>query len=74
MIEHMVVVRKSLLSNRIINSNDTLYEILGSMRIVNADEEGTDIWKERWGADTLLRHDDMYYFCRKVLEAEFEDI
>ena len=74
MIEHMVVVRKSLLSNRIINSNDTLYEILGSMRIVNADEEGTDIWKERWGADTLLRHDDMYYFCRKVIEAEFEDI
>ena len=74
MIEHMVVVRKSLLSNRIINSNDTLYEILGSMRIVNADEEGTDIWKERWGADTLLRHDDMYYFCRKVIDAEFEDI
>ena len=74
MIEHMVVVRKSLLSNRIINSNDTLYEILGSMRIVNADEEGTDIWKDRWGADNLLRHDDMYYFCRKVIEAEFEDI
>ena len=70
----MVVVRKSLLSNRIINSNDTLYEILGSMRIVNADEEGTDIWKDRWGADNLLRHDDMYYFCRKVIEAEFEDI
>jgi len=74
MIEHMVVVRKSLLSNRIINSNDTLYEILGSMRIVNADEEGTDIWKDRWGADNLLRHDDMYYFCRKVIDAEFEDI
>ena len=70
----MVVVRKSLLSNRIINSNDTLYEILGSMRIVNADEEGTDIWKDRWGADNLLRHDDMYYFCRKVIDAEFEDI
>ena len=70
----MVVVRKSLLSNRIINSNDTLYEILGSMRIVNADEEGTDIWKDRWGADNLLRHDDMYYFCIRVIDVEFKDI
>ena len=74
MIKHMVDIRKTQLSNKIINNNDILYEILGSMLIVNADEEGTDIWKERCGADTLLRHDDMYYFCRKVLEAEFEDI
>ena len=70
----MVAIRKTQLSNRIINNNDILYEILGSMLIVNADEEGTDIWKERWGADTLLRHDDMYYFCRKVIDVEFEDI
>ena len=74
MIKHMVGLGQCQLVNKIINSNDILYEILGSMLIVNADEEGTDIWKERWGADTLLRHDDMYYFCRKVLEAEFEDI
>ena len=74
MIEHMVEVQKCQLSNRIINSNDTLYEILGSMKIVTTDEEGTEIWKDRWGADTLLRHDDMYYFCRKVIDAEFEDI
>jgi hypothetical protein len=70
----MAVVRKFKLRNRIINSNDTLYEILGSMRIVDADEEGIDVWKERYGADNLLRHDDMYYFCRKVIDAEFEDI
>jgi hypothetical protein len=44
------------------------------MKIVSADEEGTDIWKERYGADNLLRHDDMYYFCRKVIDVEFEDI
>ena len=74
MIEHMAVVRKFKLRNRIINSNDTLYEILGSMRIVDADEEGIDVWKERYGADNLLRHDDMYYFCRNVIDAEFEDI
>ena len=70
----MVVIRKAQLSNKIINNNDILYEILGSMLIVNADEEGTDIWNERWGSDSLLRHDDMYYFCRNVIDAEFEDI
>ena len=74
MIKHMVDIRKTQLSNKIINNNDILYEILGSMLIVNADEEGTDIWKERWGADTLLRHDDMYYFCKRVIDVEFEDI
>ena len=74
MIKHMVGLGQCQLVNKIINSNDILYEILGSMLIVNADEEGTDIWKERWGADTLLRHDDMYYFCRKVIDVEFEDI
>ena len=74
MIKHMVGLGQCQLVNKIINSNYILYEILGSMLIVNADEEGTDIWKERWGADTLLRHDDMYYFCRKVIDVEFEDI
>ena len=59
---------------QIIKSNDILYEVLGSMEVVRTDNEGTDIWKERWGADTLLRHDDMYYFCRNVIDAEFEDI
>ena len=59
---------------QIIKSNDILYEVLGSMEVVRTDNEGTDIWKERWGADTLLRHDDMYYFCKRVIDVEFEDI
>ena len=59
---------------QIINSNDILYEVLGSMEVVRTDIEGTDIWKERWGADTLLRHDDMYYFCIRVIDVEFKDI
>jgi hypothetical protein len=59
---------------QIIKSNDILYEVLGSMEVVRTDNEGTDIWKERWGADTLLRHDDMYYFCKRVIDAEFKDI
>ena len=59
---------------QIIKSNDILYEVLGLMEIVRADKEGTDIWKKRWDADTLLRQDNMYYFCKKVIDAEFEDI
>ena len=74
MIKHIVVIREFQLVNRIINSNDILYEVLGSMEVIRVDKEGTDIWKERWGADTLLRQDDMYYFCRKVIDVEFEDI
>ena len=59
---------------KIIKSNDILYEVLGSMEVVRTDTEGTSIWKERWGADTLVRHDDMYYFCKRVIDVEFEDI
>ena len=59
---------------KIINVNDTLYEVLGIQSIKSADIEGSDVWKIRWGADTLLRHEDSYYFCRSVLNAEFEDI
>ena len=59
---------------QIIKSNDILYEVLGSMEVIRVDKEGTDIWKERWDADTLLRQDNMYYFCKKVIDAEFEDI
>ena len=41
--------------NKIINVNDTLYECLGVMSIESADEKGTEYWKRRWGADTVLR-------------------
>jgi hypothetical protein len=59
---------------KIINVNDTLYEVLGTQSIKSADIEGSDVWKIRWGADTLLRHGDIYCFCRSVINAKFEDI
>ena len=59
---------------RIITVDDDRYEVLGTQRVEQADEEGSDVWKERWGADTILKNADLYYFCRKVIEAEFKDI
>ncbi len=59
---------------KIINVNDTLYEVLGKQSVKSVDVEGSDVWKNRWGADTLLRNGDIYYFCRSVINAEFEDI
>jgi hypothetical protein len=59
---------------KIINVDDTLYEVLGKQSVKSTDEEGFEVWKDRWGADTILRNGDFYYFCRNVIEAEFKDI
>tara|TARA_B100000029_G_scaffold470061_1_gene508571 strand:- start:435 stop:632 length:198 start_codon:yes stop_codon:yes gene_type:complete len=59
---------------RIITVDDERYEVLGTQSVQQVDEEGSDVWKDRWGADTILRNGDLYYFCRKVIEAEFKDI
>ena len=59
---------------KIINVDDTLYEVLGKQSVKSTDEEGSDVWKDRWRADTILRNGDLYYFCRNVIEAEFKDI
>ena len=59
---------------RIITVDDERYEVLGTQSVQQVDEEGSDVWKDRWRADTILRNGDLYYFCRKVIEAEFKDI
>ena len=59
---------------QIINVGDTLYEVLGTMSVERSNDKGTDYWKERWGADNVLRNGNDYYYCRTVIDAEFEDI
>ena len=59
---------------QIINVNDTLYEVLGIMSVERSNDKGTDYWKERWGADNVLRNGSDYYYCRIIIDAEFEDI
>ena len=59
---------------RIITVDDDRYEVLGTQDVERTDVKGSDVWKDRWGADTILKNGDLYYFCRKILEAEFKDI
>ena len=59
---------------QIINVGDTLYEVLGTMSVERSNDKGTDYWKERWGADNVLRNGNDYYYCRVIINAEFEDI
>ena len=59
---------------QIVNVNDTLYEVLGIMSVERSNDKGTEYWKERWGSDTVLRNGNDYYYCRVIINAEFEDI
>ena len=62
------------INNRIIKVKDVLYECLGIMSVESSEEKGTEYWKERWGSDIILRNGNEYYYCRIVIDAEFEDI
>ena len=59
--------------SKIIRVGDSLYEVLGTQNVKTTDEKGSKYWKEKWGADTVLRNGDLYYFCRNVLEAEWTE-
>jgi hypothetical protein len=58
---------------KIIHVGGKLFEVLGTQKVKTTDEKGTDYWKEKWGADTVLRNGDLYYFCRNILEAEWTE-
>ena len=60
--------------NKIIKVNDILYECMGIMSIERSNDKGTNYWKKRWGADNVLRTGKDYYYCRVIINAEFEDI
>ena len=60
--------------NRIIKINDVLYEFLGTMSVKSSDEKGTEYWKEKWRSDTVLRNGNDYYYCRTIIDAEFDNI
>ena len=59
---------------KIIKIRDVLYEVLGIMNVKSSEEKGTEYWKERWGSDSVLRNGSEYYYCRIIIDAEFEDI
>ena len=41
---------------QIINVNDTLYEVLGTMSVKNSEIKGTEYWKEKWGSDSAVSY------------------
>ena len=49
-------------------------ERLGKMDVDSSNKKGTEYWKKQWGADTVLRNGNDFYYCMDIIEAEFEDI
>jgi|TARA_R110000772_G_scaffold203550_1_gene313724 hypothetical protein len=59
---------------KLIKINDVLYECLGTMSVESSSDKGPEYWKEKWNANSVLRTGNEYYYCRIVIDAEFEDI
>ena len=59
---------------QIIKVRDVLYEVLGTMSVERSNDKGTEYWIEKWRADNVLRNGNDYYYCRIIINAEFEDI
>tara|TARA_Y100000310_G_scaffold73493_1_gene69612 strand:+ start:657 stop:842 length:186 start_codon:yes stop_codon:yes gene_type:complete len=60
---------------QIINVNDDRYVVCGTVLAEKVIDISTDQLKERYSlADTVLRNDNTFYICMKMIDAEFEDI
>ena len=44
------------------------------MSVKSSEIKGTEYWKGQWNADSVLRSGNDYYYCRTIIDAEFEDI
>ena len=60
---------------QIINVNDDRYVVQGTVSAHKVTDITTDQLKDRYSlADTVLRNDDTFYICMKIINAEFEDV
>ena len=58
--------------DKIINVNNDMYIILGTVLVDKVTNISTNELKSRYSlADTVLRNGDTYYICMKAIEAEF---
>jgi hypothetical protein len=55
-----------------INYNDTIFLVLRKVR--ESHNPIVETWKVHLDADTVLRKDGWYYFCRKVTDIDWEEI
>ncbi len=53
---------------------DDRYILRGTMKVSSVDKEGIEVWKQRWNANNVLRNGGEYYFCNKMITAEYTDI
>ncbi len=61
-----------LVIDKIINVNNDMYIILGTVLVDKVTNISTNELKSRYSlADTVLRNGDTYYICMKAIEAEF---
>jgi len=51
-----------------------MYIIKGMQKVSSTEILGTEYWKEKWGVDWILKNGDTYYFCDKIIIAEYKDI
>ena len=62
------------LVKQVINFQDTLYILKRTIKTEYIKEEFVNEYKEHIGCDTVLKKDNLYYFCQKVDEAQiFEE-
>ena len=60
---------------RIIKVKDDAYVICGTVLAQKVTNKSTDELKSWYYlADTVLRNGDTFYFCMKIIDAEYEDI
>ena len=58
----------------IINANGNLYQLIRVLRENQLKNPNMEDLKEYFLCDTLLRKQDMLYFCRLIEEIEYEEI
>ena len=58
----------------IITANDNLYQLVRTIKEDRLKNPDTEILKEYFNCDTVLRKQGMLYFCRLIKEIEYEEI
>ena len=60
---------------QIINVNDDMYVVFGTVSTQKVTHLTTDELKNRYSlADTVLRNGDTFYICMKIIDVEFEEL
>jgi hypothetical protein len=59
---------------KIISIEDEKYIIKGTMKVSSVEEKGLEFWKQKWNCHNVLKNSGEYYFCNKIITAEYTDI